>query len=202
MKQARTKRQKLWFVLIIAVALLLTSVALYFLLEPKIDRALYPREYQQFVERYAKQYDVPENLIYAIIRTESGFEADVVSSAGAVGLMQVMPSTFRWLSDDMLGEGLEDGMLYDPETNSRYGVYYLHRLYLRYSDWQTVCAAYNAGNGTVDRWLTDATLIDQRGELIPDRIPIGETKAYVKKVKKAYESYCHLYPSLPIVPFS
>lgn len=202
MKQARTKKQKRRFILIIAAALVLTSVALYFLFEPNIDRAMYPREYQTFVRHYAKQYDVPENLIYAIIRTESGFDPDAVSSVGAIGLMQVMPSTFRWLSDDMLGEGLADGMLYDPETNIRYGIYYLHRLYLRYGDWQTVCAAYNAGNGTVDRWLTDASLIDQRGELIPDRIPIGETKAYVKKVKKAYESYCHLYPSLPIVPFS
>lgn len=202
MKQARTKKKKLSLVLIISAVLLLVCIGLYFLLSPSIDRALYPREYQELVERYAKQYDVPENLIYAIIRTESDFEAGAVSTAGAVGLMQVMPSTFRWLSDDMLGEHLEDSMLYDPETNIRYGVYYLRRLYDRYGSWQTACAAYNAGNGTVDRWLSDPSLTDHQGNLIPESIPIGETRAYVNKVQKSYRTYSRLYPTFPTVPFS
>ncbi len=202
MKQARTKKQRLCTILIVAVALLLIGVVLYFLLAPSIDRALYPREYNDPVKRYAKQYDVPANLIFAVIRTESNFDPNAISSVGAVGLMQIMPSTFRWLSDDMLGEKLEDGMLYDPETNIRYGVYYLRRLYDRYGSWQTACAAYNAGNGTVDRWLSDPSLTDISGKLIPDRIPIGETRVYVKKVQKTYLTYCRLYPELPSVPFS
>lgn len=202
MKQAGTKKQKLWLVLIIAAVLLLACIGLYSLLSPSIDRALYPREYQAYVERYAKQYDVPENLIYAVIRTESDFDPKAVSSVGAVGLMQMMPSTFRWLSDDMLGEHLEDGMLYDPETNIRYGVYYLRRLYDRYGSWQTACAAYNAGNGTVDRWLSDPSLTDLQGNLVPKRIPIGETRAYVNKVQKSYRAYSRLYPTFPTDPFS
>ncbi|MBE6661622.1 MAG: lytic transglycosylase domain-containing protein [Ruminococcaceae bacterium] len=202
MKRKRKKKHPFRLALIVVLALLLLGTALFFLLGPKIDRALYPREYQTYVERYAKQYEVPENLIYAVIRTESDFDPEAVSSVGAVGLMQMMPSTFRWLSDDMLGEHLEDGMLYDPETNIRYGVYYLRRLYDRYGDWPTACAAYNAGNGRVDGWLEDSSLTNLQGHLIIDRIPIGETRAYVRKIQKAYQAYQRLYPSLTVVPFS
>ena len=202
MKQNRTPKRVIQLISIVAVAVLLLIGALYLLFEPKIDRALYPREYQAYVERYAKQYDVPENLIYAVIRTESDFQADAVSAVGAVGLMQMMPSTFRWLSDDMLGEYLEDGMLYDAETNVRYGVYYLRRLYDRYGDWLTACAAYNAGSGRVDGWLKDSSLTNLQGDLVPERIPIGETRIYVRKVKKAYQAYQRLYPAVSIVPFS
>ncbi len=202
MSEPSVKRTRTIKILVVAFALLLLLIAAYFIFEPSIDRALYPREYSELVERYAEQYGVPTNLVYAVIRTESNFDPNAVSSAGAVGLMQIMPSTFRWLSDDMFGERLEDAMLYDPETNIRYGVYYLRRLYDRYDSWQTACAAYNAGNGTVDRWLSDPSLTDRQGGLIPDRIPIGETRAYVEKVQKYYQAYCRLYPTSSDVPFS
>ena len=201
MKKPLAKRKPLTL-LIVFLSLIAVCAALCFIFEPNIDRALYPREYSTYVEKYAKQYDVPQNLIYAVIRTESDFQADAVSAVGAVGLMQMMPSTFRWLSDDMLGEYLEDGMLYDAETNIRYGVYYLRRLYDRYGDWLTACAAYNAGSGRVDGWLKDSSLTNLQGDLVPERIPIGETRIYVRKVKKAYQAYQRLYPAVSIVPFS
>ncbi|MBR5616419.1 MAG: lytic transglycosylase domain-containing protein [Clostridia bacterium] len=201
MKKPLAKRKPLTL-LIVFLSLIAVCAALCFIFEPNIDRALYPREYSAYVEKYAKQYDVPQNLIYAVIRTESDFQADAVSAVGAVGLMQMMPSTFRWLSDDMLGEYLEDGMLYDAETNIRYGVYYLRRLYDRYGDWLTACAAYNAGSGRVDGWLKDSSLTNLQGDLVPERIPIGETRIYVRKVKKAYQAYQRLYPAVSIVPFS
>ena len=169
--------------------------------EPDIDQALYPREYCDFVEQYATAYDVPVNLVYAVIRTESGFDPEAVSSVGAVGLMQMMPSTFRWLTDDMLGEGLADEMLYDPETNIRYCVYYLRRLYDRYGDWLTACAAYNAGSGRVDAWLDDPTMVDLMGNLIESRIPFEETRGYVRKIKKAYTAYERLSPTGDVLPF-
>jgi soluble lytic murein transglycosylase len=200
--KASKEQHKLLNVFIVLLALLLVGILLYNIFEPKIDRALYPRHYSEYVSRYAEQYNVPENLIYAVIRTESDFDPNAISSVGAVGLMQMMPSTFRWLSDDMLGEFLEDGMLYDAETNIRYGVYYLRRLYDRYDSWLTACAAYNAGSGRVDTWLKDSSLTDLSGDLIPSRIPIGETKAYVRRVQKAYNAYERLYPSFSFNPFS
>jgi soluble lytic murein transglycosylase len=187
-------RRTLLTLLIILLTLILVCVALYFLFEPDIDRALYPREYSEFVEKYAKQYGVPENLVYAVIRTESGFDPEAVSRVGAVGLMQMMPSTFRWLTDEILAESLEDEALYDPEVNIRYGVYYLRRMYDRYGDWQTALASYNAGSGRVDGWLEDRALTDWKGDLIVERIPFEETRSYVKKVVKAYDAYSRLYP--------
>lgn len=193
MKKLLTKRTLLTF-LTVLLTLILVCVALYFMFEPNIDRALYPREYSELVEKYAKQYDVPENLVYAVMRTESGFDPQAISRVGAVGLMQMMPSTFRWLTEDILVESLEDDALYDPEVSIRYGVFYLRRMYDRYGDWQTALASYNAGSGRVDGWLEDKTLTDWKGDLIVDRIPFEETRGYVKKVVKAYDAYSRLYP--------
>jgi len=187
-------RQGLITLLAVLLSLILVCVALYFLFEPDIDRALYPREYREYVEKYAKQYDVPENLVYAVIRTESSFDSQAVSRVGAVGLMQMMPSTFRWLTDDILAEQLADEALYDPEVNIRYGTYYLRRMYDRYGDWETALASYNAGSGRVDGWLEDSSLTDAKGELIVESIPFEETRNYVKKVVKAYDAYSRLYP--------
>ena len=199
MKKPSSKR--LWIVLVAALLFVGLCIGLYVMFEPDIDQALYPREYCDFVEQYAAVYDVPVNLVYAVIRTESGFDPEALSSVGAVGLMQMMPSTFRWLTDDMLGEGLADEMLYDPETNIRYCVYYLRRLYDRYGDWLTACAAYNAGSGRVDAWLDDPTMVDLMGNLIESRIPFEETRAYVRKIKKAYTAYERLSPTGDVLPF-
>ena len=107
--------------------------------------------------------------------------------------MQLLPDTFRWISDDVLRERLDDGMIYDPETNIRYGCYYLHLLYDRYEDWTAALAAYNAGPGRVDRWLDDPTMLDADGKLNPDAIPATETRRYVPAVLEAQERYDELY---------
>ncbi len=155
------------------------------------EKAAYPQEYNEYVEAYAERFGVPEEAIYALIKTESDFDSGAVSGAGAVGLMQLLPSTFEWLTDDILFEHLEPGMLYDPETNIRYGVCYLSRLYDRYADWELAFAAYNAGPGTVDGWLGDPAYADGEGGL--KRIPYRETRQHVKKVKRAWDMYERLY---------
>ena len=105
-----------------------------------IEKNAYPREYAEYVEVYSQKYGVPESLVFAVIHTESGFDSGAVSSAGAVGLMQMMPDTFAWLTDEILFEHLESGMLYDPETNIKYGTYLLSRFYDRYGDWELTLA--------------------------------------------------------------
>ncbi len=155
------------------------------------ERAVYPQAYSDYVEVYAERYGVPEEVIYAVIKTESGFDTGAVSDAGAVGLMQLMPKTFEWLTDDILFEHLETGMLYDPETNIRYGTCYLARLYDRYADWPVAFAAYNAGPGTVDGWLEDPEYADGEGGL--RKIPYRETRGHVKKVERAWKMYERLY---------
>ncbi len=155
------------------------------------EKNAYPCGYDTYVEAYAAQYGVPASVVYAVIKTESDFDSGAESDAGAVGLMQLMPDTFRWLTDEILFDHLEDGMRYDPETNIRYGVYYLSRLYDRYGDWTLVYAAYNAGTGRVDEWLADEAYADGDGGL--RKIPYKETRQYVRRVTDARDMYERLY---------
>ena len=162
-----------------------------------VEKQIYqkPDEYASFVEKYSAEYGVPEDLVYAVIKTESGFDSSAVSNKGAVGLMQMMPSTFEWITNDLLRDYHGAGMLYDPETNIKYGTYYLSRLYGRFGDWNTALAAYNGGEGNVSDWLADTRYSSDGKKLIIDNIPreFSETENYVKKVNKAFEKYKTLY---------
>lgn len=158
-----------------------------------IEKSNYPRPeaYTEFVKKYSEQYGVPEQIIYAVIKSESDFQYTVESNMGAVGLMQIMPSVFEWLSRDILGENLDAGMLYSPEINIKYGTYYLSYLYNIYGIWDTCFAAYNCGPGNVDEWLSEPDNVDDNGILI--KIPNSETAAYVERVNRAIEMYNRLY---------
>ena len=87
-----------------------------------------PEEYREIVKKYSELYGVEQYIVYSVIKAESGFRSDVVSSAGAVGLMQITEDTFDTLMRRM-GENLSKGLLYDPHTNIKYGTYYLNYLY-------------------------------------------------------------------------
>jgi soluble lytic murein transglycosylase len=102
-----------------------------------------------------------------------------------------MPSTFLDLTQNFLGENLPESALYDPTTNINYGVYYLSWLYSKFENWETVAAAYNAGLGVVYDWLDDPSYSDDGVNL--KHIPIDETRAYVRKVTSARETYERLY---------
>ncbi len=177
-------------VIIIILVLSIICGFLFQLFYDKYERNVYPKEYEAYVEKYASQYGVPEYIVYAVIKTESGFESGAVSEAGAVGLMQMLPDTFNWLTT-LTKENLDKGLLYDPETNIKYGTYYLSYLYLKYGSWDTVYAAYNAGEGNVDQWLGEALEADGAKRL--GDVPFEETRKYIKKVNKAAEIYDRLY---------
>lgn len=178
---------------VVIVVILILSVICGLLFDffyDKYERKAYPKDYEEYVEKYASQYGVPEYVVYAVIKTESDYNSGAVSEAGAVGLMQMVPDTFNWLTT-LTKETLDKGMLYDPETNIKYGTYYLSYLYLKYGSWDTVYAAYNAGEGNVDEWLGEAA--DAEGAKKLTEIPFKETESYVKKVNKAAEIYDRLY---------
>ena len=179
----------------IVLILLAVSIVFGFLFDfavTRIERAIYPQpsEYAEYVCKYSSEYGVPEELIWAVIKTESDFDASAVSGVGAVGLMQLMPETFNEITNSRLNERLDAGMRYDPETNIRYGTYYLAYLYSRYGNWSTAIAAYNAGLGKVDEWLENE---DYAKDDALTYIPYRETRNYVKKVQKALEMYESLY---------
>lgn len=150
-----------------------------------------PEAYREIVSRYSAEYKIPPWIIYAVIRTESGFRAEVESPAGAVGLMQIMPDTFTWLQKKT-GETLPQESLRDPDVNIRYGCCLLRMLYDEFENWDTVFAAYNAGINRVRSWLKDPE-ISENGVLV--NIPIAETENYVKKVRAAEVYYTELYYS-------
>lgn len=152
----------------------------------------HPLEYSETVEKYAKEYAVPKEIVYAVIHTESSFESDAVSSKGAIGLMQIIPETFDWLRFKM-GESdtpVSSDLLYNPETNIKYGTYYLSLLYTEFGVWDTAYAAYNAGRGKVNEWLSKPGN-NNNGKLVD--IPYKETSEYVVKVSKAAANYKELY---------
>ncbi len=186
--------------IVIIIAVLIIAVLFGFLFDivcTQIEHMIYPRpdEYREYIKKYSDEFGVPDELVYAVIKTESDFESSAVSSKGAIGLMQIMPATFEWLTDDLMHENLDVGMLYDPETNIKYGTYYLSRLYNRFGDWNTAIAAYNGGEGNVSEWLSDKRYSDDGKKLNIDSIPneFSETENYVKKVNKALSKYIELY---------
>jgi soluble lytic murein transglycosylase len=155
-----------------------------------IEKIFYQREFTEYVTKYSNEFDVPEALIYAVIRTESGFDPEARSSVGAIGLMQLMPDTLDWLSR-LLDEEAPTGEITDPETNIKYGTYYLRYLCDRFGNLDTALAAYNAGHGRVASWLTNKEYSDDGITL--KSIPFEETKNYVNKVTSDYNTYKKLY---------
>ena len=162
----------------------------------RIDLKKYPMpdNYKEYVTKYAKEYAVPEHMIYAVIKNESNFDKGHEGSDNGIGLMGI---TFKEF-DNMLritGENLTKDALYGPETNIKYGTYYLSRLYNRFGDWDTAIAAYNGGEGNVSEWLADSRYSDDGVKLNIEKIPdsFRETKNYVKKVNKALKKYGELY---------
>ena len=149
----------------------------------------HPVKYEEYVEKYSKEFGIEQNLVYAIIKTESSFNPDAVSSANAEGLTQITPETFEWLKTK-LGEENKDLSLFDPETSIKYGAFFISYLLDEFGDTDTAIAAYHAGRGRVNGWLEDK-------ELSPDgktlsEIPIPETAHYVKKINKALNVYNNL----------
>ena len=185
--------------LLILVVLVVSILAgfVFDLIATQIEFAIYrkPAEYQGFVTRYSTEFGVPENLVYAIIKTESGFDPAAVSDEGAVGLMQLTKATFEDIRDRLLTDRhMDAGMRYDPETNIKYGVKYLSYLHTRFGNWETVIIAYFEGETRVAEWLEDPSY-DGNKDGVLDNIPKGydKGKSYLNKVNKSWEYYDKLY---------
>ena len=153
----------------------------------------YPRDYSEYVEKAAEEYDLDPSLIYAVIRTESNFDATANSSAGACGIMQIMPASFEWLQQIRDCEGTySEEDLYNPEICIDYGSYLLRYFLDYYGTEQAAVAAYNAGF-VVSDWLADSRYSSDG--VILDEIPYPETSHYVEKVADAKSKYIELYYS-------
>ncbi len=177
------------FTSLLMIAVIITCVAIGW---TAAEKMLYPQKYSGYVEEYSEKFDVDRMLVYAIIKTESSFDSEAVSEVGAVGLMQIMPETFDWLQTKLPPEHkLDSDALFDPETNIKYGVFFLSLLQNEFDNTELTIAAYHAGRGRVNEWLADRTVS-------PDGISINEfpsrtTAHYVDKVTKNIERYKKIY---------
>lgn len=159
-----------------------------------IKKLQYPKGYSEYVEKYSEEYNVDENLVYAVIHTESHFKNDDQSGAGAMGLMQITPECFDFLKQNIPDDKTDYDInsLYDPEINIKFGAYFLSYLLDKYDNIEkTALAGYNAGFGIVDQWLEDKNCSSDGENL--DVIPYSETADYVVKVHKAKKMYEELY---------
>ncbi|MFL5953671.1 MAG: lytic transglycosylase domain-containing protein [Gaiellaceae bacterium] len=139
---------------------------------PWFERIRYPLRYSQYVRVHAQRHDLDPALLAAVIYQESKFRSDAKSSSGAIGLMQLTPETARGIAIRTHGSAFHTQDLYDPEINIRYGAWYLDNLFRKYGSEKLVLAAYNAGQGNVDRWRANG-----------QSIQFSETKAYVERVE-------------------
>lgn len=154
----------------------------------------YPKTYSNYVNAYAEKYDVDPDLVYAVIYTESHFDAEAGSTAGAVGLMQITPICFEFVKGE-LPEGDRDNYtindLTKPGVSIKYGTFFLGYLLKHYELEETAVAAYNAGFSTVDIWLEDKAISPDGKSL--QNIPYEETASYVVKVEDTKQIYKEIY---------
>ena len=201
-------------IMIIAIIIVLAIISL-----PKLNKVilkkLYPMKYEEYVEKYSKEYNVDKYLIYSVIKAESNFKENVVSNQKAIGLMQIMEETAKdvaeknniELNQDNTKDELfdiyknieigynESKTLYNPDENICLGTKYLSQLIKQYNgNYILAVTAYNAGIGNVNKWI-EQKIIKEDGQDI-ENIPFKETNNYVRKIIQNYRIYKQLYEEI------
>jgi len=147
----------------------------------------FPLRYEKEIVKYSKEYDLEPEFVASVINTESAFNPDVVSTSGAMGLMQIMPSTAKYISNLMGEKEFRTEALFDPDTNINYGCYYLRYLISKFETKKVSLSAYNAGEGNVSKWLKDKKYSDDGLDL--KTMPYYETMNYVSKIENSIKYY-------------
>lgn len=160
--------------------------------DQRLARVVFPYPHREMVERSAAEWGLDPYMVVAVIRQESAFQADIVSQAGAVGLMQVMPATARELAGRHGPSPFREAHLKAPEVNLHLGSAFLRDLRRRYAgDLILVLSAYNAGPARANRWREFPEVADPAW--FTERIPFDETRGYVKLVRRNLAVYGLLY---------
>jgi soluble lytic murein transglycosylase len=187
-------RRLLW----LAAGLVAVAAVRYALLGHKgrelIERAQYPLHYPAVVRGHARHYGIDPALLAAVIYTESRFRPHVRSASGAIGLMQLLPSTAEGIATRTGGTKFVPSDLDDPELNVRYGAWYLRHLRQHYASlpgaMTLALAAYNAGMANVDAWAAHT----RPGQALQIPKAFAETSAYLARIEHARGVYARLYP--------
>lgn len=155
-------------------------------------RVIFPLAYWDLIRKYAAQYDLDPYLAAALIAQESTFVADIRSSANAVGLTQLLPSTARQYART-LRVRYASSVLTNPESNVQIGLFYLSEKIKEFGQLYLALASYNAGERPVHRWMSERPGLSPE-EFIDD-IPYPQTQNYVKKILGTADDYRRLYSS-------
>ncbi len=140
----------------------------------------FPLNYRQQVDRQAKDHGLESAWIYAIVRQESAFSIDARSQAGAIGLMQLMPSTAKEVASKVKNQSFKTNDLFQPEINIELGASYLKQIYRQLQENPILAtAAYNAGPSRVIKWLPEEP---QATDVWIETVPFSETREYLKRV--------------------
>ena len=179
-KAKKRKRSILAPILALLLVLALAGTLLFSAFRDKIEHWEYPQRFTEYVEYYAGKYGIDPMILYAFIRTESNFDPNADSDAGARGLMQITEVTFDWIKMKIAPkESLTFDDLYDPETNIRFGSYFV-----------SYCLDHS-GVGTVDGLLGQEAYSTDGVTL--DHYPYPQMRLYVKKITESYQHYSEIY---------
>ena len=158
------------------------------------ERAQHPLYYADTITAYADAQELDPALVAAVILCESSYDPKAESRLGARGLMQLMPDTAEWVAHKLGEDGADYSFdnLYDPQTNIRFGTWYLGYLSRRFNgDATKIVCAYHAGQGNVDSWLKDPQYSSDGAPL--DVIPTQDTATYASRVLRARDIYRKYY---------
>ncbi len=161
-----------------------------------IAKNIYRNEYSDIVNTECSKYNIDKYMIFAIIKAESNFKPDAVSSKEAIGLMQLTSDTANWCAQQLDMGKINKNDLYVPEINIKLGVYYFNYLMNKYGDFDTAISAYNAGMGNVDKWLEKAEYSTDGKKI--NNTPFNETNSYITKINNNIKIYKFLYEGLKL----
>ena len=194
-RAARRRRQRRRTLLTIFASALVVLIALgawALFGRGRMDLSRYPMTYAPEIRAAAAEFSLDPAYVASVVLAESSFDAEAVSSAGAIGLMQIMPATGEWIAGKLEDEPFDVQRLYQPEVNLRYGCWYLRFLLDRYDeDMYTASTAYHQGQGRVDQWLEDPQY-SQDGRTLT-AISSAVTDTYVNRIMESYANYQELY---------
>lgn len=194
-RAARRRRQRRRTLLAIFASALIVLIALgawALFGRGRMDLSRYPMTYAPEIRAAAAEFSLDPAYVASVVLAESSFDAEAVSSAGAIGLMQIMPDTGEWIAGKLEDEPFDVQRLYQPEVNLRYGCWYLRFLLDRYDgDMYTASTAYHQGQGRVDQWLEDPQY-SQDGRTLT-AISSAVTDTYVNRIMESYANYQELY---------
>jgi soluble lytic murein transglycosylase len=193
-RRAQLRRRRLLAVVAAAGVALAAVLALQPLFHHAVREIALPLRHEDIIRQQARDKGLDPALIAGVIYAESHFIDGRTSSAGAEGLMQLTPATAQYIANKSGGTAFRVSDLGTAQVNIAYGAFYLRYLMQRYGeDVPLVLAAYNAGEGNVDKWIAQARAKDKALDI--GAIPFGETRSYVTKVLDARHQYRAQYRS-------